>query len=249
MSIRLLRDGTVATLRKQIRGNLNRYRSGDFSFLDLDASLSLEFEIETDDSALSSVKMPDQGQLYETDNCIAVHEYLAQLSPYDARDERLWCYLSHTRLLAYARARWPIPADDVAAVKHIETHFFARTNRQIERDNAVSRLWWMAYLCTRVTDVPQRVALEALLYRADVRASIVERPTVSQSTPLFSVILKGLIRSLSGGQLLFERQTFRALMIEINSIGGFRLLDALSESELTSIFNDVVTQRLSLSSL
>lgn len=248
MSIRILRDATVANLRKQIRDNLDRYRAGDFSYLDLDASLSLELAISPNGAALSNVKMPVGGQLFEVENCIAVYQYLEQLTPYDARDERLWCYLSHTTLLGYARTRWPIPADDEKAVAHIQTHFFARTNRQIERDNAVSRLWWMAHLCDRVAGVPQKVALEAFLYRADVRANIVERPTISQSTNLFSVILKGLIKSMSGTKALFDRKNFRDVMIEINSIGGFKLLDVLPETELSAIF-DTVTQRIGLSRL
>src|SRR3546814_4359590 len=95
------------------------------------------------------MKMPSGADDFEVENCLAVHEYLEALSPYEARDERLWSYLTHTSMLQYTRARWPIPSDDDKAVPHIETHFFARTNRQIERDNAVSRLWWMAHLCTK----------------------------------------------------------------------------------------------------
>lgn len=249
MSIPILRDSTVASLRDAIRDNLERYRERDFSFLTLDPSLRLELPIAANDAALVQLKMPSGDQLYEVENCMAVHQYLQGLSPYDARDERLWCYLTHTVFLEYVRARWPIPADDEKAVSYIETHFFARTNRQVERDNAVSRLWWMTHLCTRVDGVSQRVALEAFLYRADVRANIIERPTVAQSSSVFSVILKALVASMSGQKALFERSTFREVMIELNSIGGFRLLDVLPEAEVSTIFRDVVANRIGLSSL
>jgi hypothetical protein len=145
MKVRFLRDEAVASLRQSISDNLDRYRNGDFAFLDLDSTQSHELPAETDDAALTNLKMPSNGDDHEVENCIAIHDYLKALSPYEARDERLWCYLTHTVLLNYARARWPIPNDDEKAVAHVQTHFFARTNRQIERDNAASRLWWMAH--------------------------------------------------------------------------------------------------------
>ncbi|MCR5868492.1 DUF6339 family protein [Aquincola sp. J276] len=180
---------------------------------------------------------------------MAVYQLLKALAPYDARDERLWVYLSHTTLLQYGRARWPIPKDDEKAVSHIHTHFFAKANRQIERDNLASRLWWMAHLCTRVQGVSQKQALEAFLLRSDVRANIIERPTIAQSTHVFSVILKGLIQSSMGKKILFERSTFRKLMMELNSIGGFKLLDALPESEVIKIFTEVVGKRLGIATV
>lgn len=244
MKTRLARDATVLTLRKGVRDNLERYRTGDFSFLDLDVAQYHELPLEVDPATLLNLKAPDGDDLFEVDNCLVVHGFLEGLAPYDARDERLWVYLSHTFFLEYARARWPIPADDEAAVSHIETHFFARTNRQVERDNLVSRLWWMAHLCIRVAGIDHKAALEAFLLKSDVRANIIERPTVAQSANLFTVIIKGLVMSAAGTKALFERKVFRDVMIELNSIGGFRLLDALPESELSRIFKSVVKGRL-----
>jgi hypothetical protein len=249
MTIRILREATVASLRGTVRENLSRYRDGDFAYLDLDPSLWLELDLEPCEPALQKVRLPSGSErLYEVENCMGVYEYLQKLTPYDARDERLWCYLTHTSFLEYARARWPIPADDTKAVSHVETHFFARSHRQIERDNAVSRLWWMAHLCERVDGVTQKEALEAFLFRSDVRANIIERPTVAQSTQIFSVILKGLVYSYSHNKALFERTTFRKFMIELNSIGGFRLLDALPDAELNQVFI-TVAHRVGLTAL
>lgn len=249
MKLRIVRDGTLATLRANISDNLNRYRSGDFSFLDLDAAQYHDLPVESADAGLGALKMPTATEDYEVDNCLATHEYLASLMPYDARDERLWVYLSHTVFLPYTRARWPIPADDEKAVAHIETHFFARTNRQTERDNAVSRLWWMAHLCTRVSGIGKKEALDAFLLKSDVRANIIERPTVAQSANVFSALLKSLIKSAAGKKALFERATFRKLMVELNSIGGFKLLDSLPEAELSDILDEVMTARVGLTAI
>ena len=249
MKLRILRDATVLGLRNSIGDNLDLYRSGEFGFLSLDSAQYLELPIEQKSSALKKVKNPEGDKFFEVENCLAVFDFLEGVAPYDARDERLWCYLTHSIFLDYTRLRWPIPDDDEKAISHIETHFFARTNRQIERDNAISRLWWMAHLCTRVEGVPQKKALDAFLLRSDVRANIIERPTVAQSKSVFSVILRSLIASAAGKKALFERTTFRKVMMELNSIGGFKLLDALPEQELVSIFDDLVANRVGVPAL
>jgi hypothetical protein len=161
----------------------------------------------------------------------------------------LWVYLTHTTLLDYARKRWPIPEDDEEAEKHIRKHFFASDRRQMERDNAASRLWWMGHLCQRVEGLPLEDALKAFLFRSDVRANIIERPTISQATNVFAVIIERLWESLNGKQALFDRQKFRQLMMEINSIGGFRLLDCLSERDVGAMVDQAVLDRLSITAL
>ena len=249
MKAKLLRDVPLSQLRNSVADNLSHYRVGSFTYLEMDQSLTIELPVDLNEGALTELKMPSGGNDFEVENCLAVHKYLEKLSPYDARDERLWTFIAHTSLLEYSRKRWPIPDDNEKAIAHIEQHFFAGTNRQIERDNAVSRLWWMTHLCTRVKGVDLEEALVAFLFRSDVRANIIERPTIAQSTNVFAVILRALIKSFAAQKNLFERQTFRKLMIELNSIGGFKLLDALPESELKKIFADVVTNRLSISSL
>ena len=75
--------------------------------------------------------MPDSPTvLHEEQNCLACYDAMPGLTPYEARDERLWVYLTHTWLLVYTRTRWPIPIDDKGAITYIRTHFFGRTNDQ-----------------------------------------------------------------------------------------------------------------------
>ena len=45
----------------------------------------------------------------EVENCMIIFNAMGNLTHYLARDERLWIYLVHTKLLEYARKRWPIP--------------------------------------------------------------------------------------------------------------------------------------------
>jgi hypothetical protein len=246
MKARLLKANALEQLRASIEGNLEAYRDNGFGYLESDPSFWFEHGIEVDLEPLKALKSPSGGSFYEVENCEILYTTLKELSPYDARDERFWTYLSHTVLLDHARRRWPIPASDAEAVGHIAKHWFARDKRQVERDQVGSRLWWMGHLCSRVDDVDPDLALRAFLFRSDVRANLVERPTVSQSVNLFGAIIRRLARSFTGKQTLFERQAFRRLMMEINSAGGYRLLDCLPSAELEQLLDTIVQERLKL---
>jgi hypothetical protein len=243
---RFVHDECLRTLRGEVGNQLARYRSGQFDSLANDASLFFEGVFPIDDEALKKLEPSNQA---EVPNCMGVLAAMPDLTPYDARDERLWVYLTHTTLLDYARQRWPIPDDDADAEKHIRKHFFANDRRQMERDNAASRLWWMGHLCQRVEGLSLEEALKAFLFKSDVRANIIERPTISQATNVFAVIVKRLWASFNGKQELFDRTKFRDLMMEINSVGGFKLLDCLSEHDIGVVVDDAVQNRLMITAL
>lgn len=249
MKARLLKAVALDQLRSSIAENLEKYRSGSFDYLEADPAFWFEHDVEVDLEALKNLKAPSGGSQYEVENCELVYSALKALSPYDARDERFWVYLSHTVLLDHARRRWVIPSDDAAAVAHIAKHWFARDKRQVERDQVGSRLWWMGHLCARVDGIDPELALRAFLFRSDVRANLIERPTVSQSVNLFSAIIKRLSQSFSGKQELFRRQAFRDLMMAVNSVGGYRLLDCLAPTEVEGLLDKIIAEKLQLSEL
>src|SRR5204863_7470660 len=130
---------------------------------------------------------------------------------------------------------------------HIGTHFFASSQRQLERDNVAGRLWWMGHLCARVPDLKLKESLDVLLHRSDVRANIIERPTTAQSIPVFSALLLKLAKSYAGKQKLFERKVFRALMVKLNGLGGYKLLDALDIRTVETFLSEIIEKDLKLS--
>ena len=249
MKARFLRYAALEDLRDQVASNLSSYRSGNFNHIEVDGSWWFEHEAQIDEEKLINLKSPAGQNLYEVENCELFYGAMKEISPYDARDERLWVYLTHTILLDYTRRRWVIPSDDELAIAYIRKHFFARDKRQVERDNAASRLWWMAHLCARIPSVAFNDALKVFLFKSDVRASIVERPTSSQSLEVFGAIVNRLSTSLGGEQLLFERDTFRNFMRELNSVGGFKLLDCMTKKQVESTLDVIIHDRLALAVL
>lgn len=234
MKSHFLRSNIVNDLYNKVENNLENYRDGDFSKIEKDASLFFEGDFDIKEDLLSKIDGDDK-DLREVENCELMFKALPDITPYLARDNRLWVYLTHTLLLEYTRKRWPIPEDDDKAVNFIRLHFFARGARGIERDNAASRLWWMANLCNRVDSLTLKESLTAFLFMTDVRANIIERPTISQSISVFSAIVRMLHNSLKGDQKLFKRKIFRPFMMELNLIGGVKLLDILSKNDINSI--------------
>ncbi len=234
MKLQLLKKATIKELIDSVPANLDRYRNSDFAYLNSDPARLIESQYDFDPSLLAPIDCKKDNHR-EVANCVAIWDALHWLSPYLARDERLWTLLTHTYLLEYSRTRWPIPNEDEVAIKEIRRHFFVSGGRGFERDNAVARLWWMAYLCDKTEGMSLHEALQVFLYKFDVRANIMERPTTSQSVLVFSAVLRKLKQSYDGDKSLFEREKFRGAMRRLNLIGGTKLLAALDSKEVRRI--------------
>lgn len=241
MKANFLKSAKVQELQSKVEDNLDAYRSGDFDFLIADTSCHFETSLEIDESKLALISC-NKDEHKEVENCILMFEAMGSITHYLARDERLWVYLTHTTLLPYARNRWPIPTDDVEAIKHIRTHYFCNGARGVERDNAASRLWWQASICSRVKGISFSEALTSFLHKTDVRANIVERPTTSQNVHVFSAVLKRLHESYNSNKELFDRDRFRAVMKELNLIGGVKLFAALPETRIVAILDQCIAK-------
>lgn len=239
VEIKLFKASAARELYESVPSNLAAYRSGSFESMVTDGSLFLESACELSPEAITDVHCTTSDDR-EVECCLAISKGLTGVTPYLARDERLWVRLTHIEFLSYARTRWAIPDDDEKAVSHIRKHFFANGSRGIERDNAVSRLWWMATICSKVQNLNLHDALTAFLFQSDVRANIIERPTTSQNPTVLSAVVNKLHESYNGDQSLFERERFRAVMKKLNIEGGVRLLEALETNEIDAVVEKIL---------
>lgn len=73
---------------------------------------------------------------------------LKKLSPIQASDPRLWTYLSHVYLYEYMTQRWhDVITGETSKSDYIIEHWFVKTpSQQCLMRNAISGLWWAAYL-------------------------------------------------------------------------------------------------------
>ncbi len=239
MNAGLLKEAKVQELFRHVPDHLDLYRNGDFNFIKIDPSYFIETKQKIDEIKLTEVAC-DENDHREVENCVTIYEAMGKLSLYLARDQRLWVYLVHTDLLHYARNRWPIPDNEERAINLIQLHFFVKGARGFERDNAASRLWWMAALCNRIKDFPLAETLTCFLHDYDTRAGIIERPTTSQSINVFSALIKKLHEFYKKDPNLINRDNFRPVMRRLNLIGGIKLLASLGQHEMENILEECI---------
>ncbi|MCR9122950.1 MAG: DUF6339 family protein [Phyllobacteriaceae bacterium] len=241
--MKYLRQQIVERLYEEVPDNLARYRTGTFDALESDPMLHRELDVKAPDVA--DLKA-DQDAAHDAANATSLWFVLSHLSPADARDRRVWTMLAHTTYLDYARARYPIPEDDEAAIKQIRSHWFASSNRALERDQAISRLWWFAFMANRAGELSLEEALKALLHRTDLRANLIERPTMAQCVPLFSAWLEVLAKAQKTAQDqehdFFRRPVYRTALKRLNALGGYRLLDSLPPQLLRELVESTLLE-------
>jgi hypothetical protein len=103
---RYLKQAILEEMLESVPKNMESYRSGSFLDLETDFSKFFEGRFDIDENLQTTLRMPDSpAQLHEEHNCLACLEAMSDLTPYEARDERLWAYITHTRLLEYTRQR------------------------------------------------------------------------------------------------------------------------------------------------
>lgn len=241
ITLSYLKQEAVDSLRDSIEANLELYRSGNFKHLVEDDAIVLNGDILIDEFLLNG--MHCNGGDRDVENSLLVSQSIEGLTPYLARDERIWVYLTHTILLNYTRDRWPIPEDDNDAINYISAHFFSKGIRGVMRTNSVARLWWAVHLSNKVDGLSLEESLNTLLYKKDVRSAIAERPAISRSSVIFSSVIKVMNESYNTEEKeLFNRKVNRGSMKELNFIAGARLLQGMQEEEVLDIVKDCFTR-------
>ncbi len=174
-------------------------------------------------------------QMSDIANCLTVYDALKNLTPQQAADERVWLYFTHIVLWDYVRIRWPLPKKEDDKVKQIKLHYLVPAQRGLIRNNAVARLWWMGHAAHRCRIFDPEKTLQILLYKSDVRANLLERPSLAASEEIFDAVMKILGESFDGTKEVFERGGFRTLMKHLNRVGGRRMLNALDADMLLEL--------------
>jgi len=252
----ILKEESIRSLREQIAKNLDRYTNENpawESVLGADYKRATRVKINGSIQACFASenfrKMTKKEDILknEVSRCVKIYEALSNLTPQQATDERVWTYLTHFVFWDYARARWaPLPKKQEKKMQSIKSHFFLTGVRGMVRDNAISRLWWMAHVCNRVKNCTLEKALGALLYMEDVRKEVMERATFCRSAPILNSLMKYMVESYdSTDKELHDRETFRQLSKQLNRVGGKIVLDSLDQKQLDKLVGDVIERVVS----
>ena len=244
MPLKMFRSlSSLQKLDKNVVDNLNRYREGDFSDLLREQKL-LTIDEELDTSFFGELICTNKAA-DDYENSILMWRNL-KISPRLAREARLWCYLTHTHGLEYTRARYPLINGNEKDIKSIQAHFLVSNElRGIDRDNALSRLWISAFIASKVEGLDFETALRVLLYQTDFREQLIGHPTIMRSQRTLNEVMccakKILIddKNTEFFQRKDHKGQYKTWFHLLDVEGGKRLLDALGQSELQSLVEDL----------
>ena len=254
MMLRYFKESAVQRLYDAVPDNLDIYR--DASHKVFNEAYREEFYREIpsrqiDPQEFSQLMLPESGNKRDVENSALVHQLFGSITPYLAKEERLWCYYCHAHGRKYSIARWPIPDDDEKAIQEIRKRYFPRGVRGFERDNPLARLWWMGYVASLAEDLDFDEALEAFLFKTDVRAQLLERPGVGIAPNVINAYIRLIDREMKKGDdgaWFFKsyrsragapREAYRSVMVELDKVGGQVLLDTLSKEEMWKIVDGI----------
>ena len=186
--------------------------------------------------SLKDLQLPDgftQEKNKDLENCKIIGESLKNLKPSQATDERLWATLCFDRYATYARARWPLDQASSLEKKEnrVQEHWFARTNRNRMRDNAVARLWWMAHIAQKVDSSSYDTVLSTLFFNSDYRSSLLERNSSANAINVLVSVLEISQEAFSSG-IEYNRENFRNFMKQVDLVGKRTSLPSLSKEDL-----------------
>ncbi|MXY58838.1 MAG: hypothetical protein F4029_03035 [Gammaproteobacteria bacterium] len=172
---------------------------------------------------------------HDPSNALVVYRALANLTPHQASDIRLWTYLCHNECSTYVASRWlrGRSGSNENVARDIYNHFFVHGNRGLIRDNGISRLWWLGHIAHCVDPGQPERFLDVLLFRQDPRSALIERPSVSRNYRVLKSVYLVMKKDFETKErTLFVRETFREWMKGLNRQGGVVLLDALTDGRL-----------------
>lgn len=218
------------------------------SFEELEDELNLsmvKFNAPIDECPeLSLPKGISQEENQDLQNCKILATAFSGLSASIATDERLWATLCFKDYAEYSRARWPLSRAKTP-VNHVQDHWFAKTSRNRMRDNAVSRLWWMSHIASRVRDSSVDEVLKTLFFNSDYRSSLLERNSSANAINVVVGILSISQKAFDNG-IDFNREKFRSFMKKVDFVGKRTSLPSLSLEALEELLAPIYAEAYGL---
>jgi hypothetical protein len=227
-NVSYLSENKLTELREKVHQNYDRYIQGDFRDLAEDNGWSIELGLKVDLDQLNALD-PSRGAASEIKNAMLLWQTFRGLSPALATEERIWVRLTHLECLEFSRKRWLDGSSKEANWKLISKHFFASTQTGIRDDNAVSRLWWAAYIAFLAMPDNHETALATILSKADIRSNLVERSRTGSRPVLAAAIIRAMIADRRIAQ---TEDGFRKFMRVMNRRGGGEMFEVMSAPDV-----------------
>jgi hypothetical protein len=252
MEIKILKNEEITRLQEDIKDNINKKRYGVMGFKNyIDTSKITPLKNTNFNEGLFSQLALDKGGAQDATNASIIYKSLEGLTPYNARDNRVWTYLSHTSGLRFALRDISDIEDREKKINAVKKEFFIQGNsvRVFASRHSLSKLWWAAHLCSTHSALPLDKALEVFCTQSDFRASVIERPNTYLEPAVFRAMLNVAKKRWSGSlesSFFFRRKEnespYRDWHKLVNRHGGARLLSVLDGNTLEGLLEKAADQ-------
>ena len=242
MNLPFLSRESTDRLIRNVPGNLERYRSGRTSDLIQDADCRESRIIVTDPPQLTA-KHGDPSEDFNASR--KIFQWLADLTPVQASDERLWVYLTHRLYAEYVHARWgpALKGSSQPEERVLDRWFFRGEGVATFVRNALSRLWWFGYL-TYDSELPDHFEFtEILLDLQEIQVAMLER-RFGRCRTVLRAILEILKRNNRLSGVTRRGKVIQGWAKDINTYGGAFILDALPSDRLSIVFQRLLRERI-----
>lgn len=234
MKLPFFNSALVRKLREGAEDNQSKY-GDDTSWLDdFVGSNPLNHESRHVVDPPPALLLPDDDGLHDAENSKLIYNWLKDLSPSTAMEERLWACLTHTMFPEYMAKRWPANSPSAISRRYLlEGQTFAGLAR-----NGVSRLWWAGYLTEDKSRSNPFELTGVLFLRQDIQVALLER-RIGKCRNLRYTVLdfflknKGWLEDHSFGDRI------KAIVKELNLLGGVVVLDDLKTDEIEEYLNRI----------
>jgi len=230
--LRCLTSEAQDKLQDEIEENLALYKEIGFDYLMSFKPNTMDIGLKADLSPLNQLIIENPKE-NEVENSLLVWRALKNIPASLATENRFWTLITHVNCFDYTKARWPetVCDDEHESVKQIKKHFFAIGTGGYRDDNAISRLWWNAYIANNLRPTNIKSALELILKKADIRSGLVER-TLSFYRPNLSRAILDKMEVIDA--ITVKEHNFREFMKQINFFGGGVLFECMDNQQCAS---------------
>jgi len=242
MKIEYLPDSLLASLRRGVETNLNTYLEEETPWLNAYAKENrLPRPVATEiEFGYFPLLLDEEGKpLDDLSASKRIFDCFGMLTPVQARDERMWTWLTHTHGYCYTRARWKI--NKLGTLKKpkefVTRRFFLTGGVGGLSRNALARLWWFAYLThdPQLSDPYEYTGM--LLRNQNINVGLFER-NLGKNPEIVKRVVKHISAQVDSWNRMDD--ALKEVMKNLNCAGGAVVLDAVDEPRMNTILDSCI---------